>query len=261
MSIGPSDNEPISRKDYDSRPPAQESDDESAASEDEEMPTAEMADSYEEVIEGTPTANIELATTPTPNQATNQQPSPTDPYEQVQMSMTMKFESMFADMYTKMMEANKKVMQETVDATISPQLLEIKNLKAAFLSPNPKPTAPINEVHCQVSQESASKESTSKQSYASTANRSTGTSPPKPPTKPPLPKDQAPPGFNRQPQPMHQSSKQPATKSPKFSMPIMVVFLRANVSLVLSALRPQQPSRTSRKQESPLAWKTTVMFV
>jgi hypothetical protein len=71
-------------------------------------------------------------------------------------------------------------MQETVNVTIALQLLEIKNLKAAFLSPNPKPTAATNEVHCQVSEESTSKESKSKQSYASIANGSTGNSPPKP---------------------------------------------------------------------------------
>jgi hypothetical protein len=43
MSIVPSDTEPISHKNYNNRPSAQESDDKAAASEDKEMPTLKLS--------------------------------------------------------------------------------------------------------------------------------------------------------------------------------------------------------------------------
>lgn len=138
--------------------------------------------------------------------------------------MTLKFENMFADMYTKMMEANKKVMQDTVDATITPQLQELKNLKASLLSSNLKTSAPVNEVHCQVPEESASKKSSTSATASTTATASTANSSCKNapttsgPSKPP-PEAHAPPGFKCPPQP-NGHPKTSAAKSTKFSMPI-----------------------------------------
>jgi hypothetical protein len=206
MSINNTDPPPINHEDYESRPPSpdlMEDKDEAQHDLDKEVVAVESAESAESIVEARPPVE-----TPAPACSTNSESSPTDPMDELQNSMEKHhLNSMMHTMQANLLSATAKSPQESLNAALGPKLEELDALKSHLMST--KPTVPVQEVHCQVTEESSSKKSASTSANGSASNQPASSKPSSPA-----------PGFTSSAthQPRHPSS---ATKQPHFSIPTM----------------------------------------
>lgn len=169
--------------------------------------TVESAESAESIVEGTPAETRPQVETPAPSRSTKPESSPTDPMDELQISMEKQLSSMMANVQANILRATAKSLQDTINQALAPKIQELNKLKKQFMPT--KPTAPIQEVHCNVTDESTSKKSESTSANESTSN---------PPVRNP-PRRSPPPGLS--PEQGHPSS---AAKSPHFFMPIGTMY-------------------------------------